>query len=207
MQADKLIAAVVTLAIISQCAVAETAILNPKRIMIVNMAGVEDRVLEQVRGHAETNMYVTVVATNVTSVKGDDLMSIGEGAVRLKTPSDACLIVLASPSRRTTMHALMLTNVMVTVVNADAMHTDVVAKYASRLQRQVIRGTAFLFGIGGDPDPFCVMHDYRTLEDLDKMGMNFSPPWGEMFRKAAAARGLEVRPLFKPRPPKAPPAK
>lgn len=178
-----------------------------KHVLILNGAGIDSVSLERIREYAEANLYVPVIATNGAPVRGSDLRAIGEALRKVRNDSDTCLVALVTPDKETPLHAVMLTNAMVTVVNVEAMKTDDGVKYVRRLQRQVMRGSAFLFGIGPDPDPHCVMHDYRTLDDLDKMGLNFSPPWGEMFRKAAAARGMEVRPLSRPRPPKAPSAK
>ena len=59
-----------------------------------------------------------------------------------------------------------------------------------------MRGAAFMFGLTSDPDPHCVMHDYVTLDDLDKIGTNFSPPWLDRFIKAAQAKGMTTKPLF-----------
>jgi len=98
------------------------------------------------------------------------------------------------------MHYFARTNEQVAVINIPAVASTNTLIFTHRLQRLSLRSAAFLFGIGPDPDPFCVMHDYRTLEDLDHMGANFSPPWGAKFREAAKARGLTVRPLFPPRP-------
>ncbi|MFA7368455.1 MAG: hypothetical protein WC334_02305, partial [Kiritimatiellales bacterium] len=48
----------------------------------------------------------------------------------------------------------------------------------------------FSFGLPPTPDPFCVTRDYNSLEDLDSMGRNFSPPWQGRFAEEAAKRGL-----------------
>jgi len=57
-----------------------------------------------------------------------------------------------------------------------------------------MRAAAFLFEMPPTPDPFCVTRDYRSLEDLDRMGRNYSPPWQGRFAKEAASRGLEPLP-------------
>ena len=108
--------------------------------------------------------------------------------------------MLGHPSEVSAQHYVIMTNEQVAVINVPAVVSTNSAVNTRRLQRLTMRAAASLFGIGSDPDPFCVMRDYRTLDDLDKMGTNFSPPWGDKFRKAAAARGLDVRPLFTPRP-------
>lgn len=110
------------------------------------------------------------------------------------------MIVLVAPPEGVPVHATVMTNEQVAVINVTGLASTNEVAFTRRLQRWTLRGAAFVMGVGPDPDPFCVMHDYTTLQDLDRMGLNFSPPWGDQFRKAAAARGLSVRPLFTPRP-------
>lgn len=177
-----------------------------KRVSILNMANVDSAILERVRGFAEKNLYVPVTVTNSALSSEADLVAAGESAARMRTSLDACLVVLVLPTKKSDLHALILTNLMVTVVNIGAIKSDDPERFVKRVEQQVMRGVAFLFGIGPDPDPHCVMHDYHTLDELDNIGLNFSPPWGDMFRKAAAQRGLPVRPLFPHRPKRAPAA-
>jgi hypothetical protein len=87
----------------------------------------------------------------------------------------------------------MMTDEQVVVVNVAALRSDDPVKLTRRLQRWVLRGPATLFGVGPDMDPHSVMCDYVTVEDLDMMGLNFSPPWMDMVRQAEAKRGLKVR--------------
>jgi len=55
-----------------------------------------------------------------------------------------------------------------------------------------MRAAAFVFELPPTPDPFSVTRDYRSLEDLDRMGRNFSPPWQGRFADEAAKRGLRL---------------
>jgi len=172
-----------------------------QHISIVNMSAVEPSIVEIIRVHAEKELYVPVIATNVQSSCMGDLTMTGKMmALELKRPSDACLIVLANPKLADSEHAVILTNIQVAVINVSALKSGSSLDFEWRLRRLTMRGVAILFGLGSVPDPHCVMHSYRTLEELDKMGTNFSPPLGDQFRNAAAARGLSVRPLFTPRP-------
>ena len=77
------------------------------------------------------------------------------------------------------------------MINAQPLYTDDAEVFARRIERQVMRAAAFVFDMPPTPDPFCVTRDYRSLEDLDRMGRNYSPPWMGRFAEEAAKRGLE----------------
>lgn len=76
-------------------------------------------------------------------------------------------------------------------VNTAALECEDPKVFARRVERMVMRSAGTLAGLGFDPDPFCVMHSYETLDDLDSMGRNFSPPWQLKFLRSANAMGLE----------------
>jgi hypothetical protein len=168
-------------------------------ITIVNTAGIPPATAEVIRAYAEKELYVPVTLVNCLQLNGHYLMEIGAQAVKEKKTSNECLLVLVAPSKPSSEHYVVMTNQQVAVINVPAVSSTNLNIFTRRLQRLTLRAAASLLGIGSDPDPFCVMHDYKTLSDLDQMGMNFSPPWGEKFRQAAKARGLAVRPLYTPR--------
>ncbi len=172
------------------------ALAAEEKITIINSAGLYSAELESVRTYMEKELYVTVTSTNMLSLTGGNLQEIGKLAAKTKKPTDACLIVFGNPSKNSAMHYEIMTKEQIAVINVEAVISTNPEVTTRRLQRISMRAAASLFGIGSDPDPFCVMHDYKTLNDLDNMGTNFSPPWGEKFRQAAKARGLTVRPLF-----------
>lgn len=191
------------------------ASIGQQSISIINGVNLDSNTMESVRAFAEKELYVPVVSVNVASLQGGDLNAIGKQAAKIKKASDACVIVLGDPGKASDTHLVIMTNEQVAVINVPAISTTNSVAYTRRLQRLTMRAAASLFGIGADPDPYCVMHDYKTLADLDRMGTNFSPPWGANYRKAAADRGLTVRPMFqrqkqessRPTPPPAPSAK
>lgn len=170
------------------------------RVAIINAAGVDAGTLEALRSYAERELFVPVDARDDTAIKGNSLQEIGKSAAARKQANDVCMVVLVNSVADERLHAKIMTNEQVAVVNVAALRSEDPVKSMRRLQRWTLRGTAFLFGIGPDFDPHCVMHDYVTLEELDKLGLNFSPPWMEMVRKAAGMRGLDVRPLVMPLP-------
>lgn len=80
----------------------------------------------------------------------------------------------------------------VSAINTAALKCADDERFARRVERLVMRSAATLAGLGFDPDPFCVMHSYDTVEDLDRMGRNLSPPWQQKFIEAAKEIGLET---------------
>jgi hypothetical protein len=188
------------IAVLANLSLGISASVADSSVTIVNCAGLDFTNMETVRAHAERELYITVISTNVLSQRGKDLQDIGMIAAKTKKNNKDYLIVLGMPSEISAIQYAIMTNEQVAIINVPAVTSTNAAVTTRRLQRLTMRAAASLFGIGSDPDPFCVMHDYRTLNDLDRMGMNFSPPWGDKFRQAAKARGLTVRPLFTPRP-------
>jgi hypothetical protein len=168
-------------------------------ITIIDAANLGSCNSESVRAFAEKELHVPVILTECSVIKGHGLRDIAIEAVKVKKKSDTCLIVFGATSADTNTHLLLMTNELVAVINVLAVTSTNIISTTKRLQRLTMRAAASLFGICSDPDPYCVMHDYKGLDELDRMGMNFSPPWGGKFRQAAKARGMTVRPLYTPR--------
>jgi hypothetical protein len=177
-----------------------SCVAGENEIIIVNAAGLSDQLVAAIRCHAERELCVPVVACKIETLRDGDLKSIGRKAVTLKATNDVCLIVLAERGEDALVHAVIMTNEATVVINVAALNSVNEVIFIRRLQRWTLRGAAFLMGIGPDPDIHCVMHDYVTLQDLDKMGLNFSPPWGDRFKQAASLRGLVVRPQHRSHP-------
>lgn len=161
-----------------------------KAITIVNAAAVDAPLLERVRAFAERELHVPVRAVEIYSLAGKkDFQTLEKAAQRVKTEADVTLIVLAG-FPRDPQHLTVNSGDGVAVVNALALYTDDAEKFSRRIERQVMRAAAFCFNLPPTPDPFCVTRDYRSLEDLDSMGRNFSPPWQGRFAAEAEKRGL-----------------
>lgn len=61
-----------------------------------------------------------------------------------------------------------------------------------RLERLAMRGFGFLLDQKPAIDPFSVMAPYQTLEQLDRMGRNFSPPDLVKLQRDAQSMGLSL---------------
>ncbi|MFA6173190.1 MAG: hypothetical protein WC701_05840 [Kiritimatiellales bacterium] len=161
-----------------------------KTVTIVNAAAVDAGLLERVRAFAENELHVPVRTVENPELAGKkDFQALEKSARRIKTDADVSLIVLAgfNGERR---HLAVFSGSGIAIINAQPLYTADSETFARRIERQVMRAAAFSFGLPPTPDPFCVTRDYNSLEDLDSMGRNFSPPWQGRFAEEAAKRGL-----------------
>lgn len=170
-----------------------------KAITLYNLQAVEPEPLEQIRAFAQQDLRVPVRAREEAGP--DDVTAtpdaMAEWAQGIRAESDVLLIVLTRLDRVTeplTVHA----GKRLAVVNVSPLETDDAGQFARRVERMVMRGVAFAIGLPPTPDPFCVTRDFRHIEELDRMGRNYSPPWQGRFAEKAAAIGLERAPGVHP---------
>lgn len=160
-------------------------------ITIVNAAAVDAELLESIRAFAEKELRVPVRTVEKPRMAGkDSFEDLKKSALRFQTGADVSLIVLAGINGEE-KHMTVFAEHGVALVNTQPLTTDDPDKFGRRVERMVMRAAAFNFGLPPTPDPYCVTRDYRSLEDLDRMGRNYSPPWQGRFADEAAKRGLE----------------
>ena len=161
-----------------------------KAITIVNAAAVDAPLLERVRSFAEKELHVPVRTLEEPNLAGkESFQALEKAAQGVKTDADVTMIVLSGFNNES-QHLVVYSNSSIAVVNILPLYTDDAEKFGRRVERQVMRAAAFSFGLEPTPDPFCVTRDYSSIEDLDTMGRNFSPPWQGRFADEAAKRGL-----------------
>jgi len=153
------------------------------------------RVAEFVR--RETGLTVTL---RPVAARAENPAARAEAYATQRRPGEAVIVVLAAVTNPPTMHLFTFREAGVALVNVPALATEDRERFARRLERQVMRGCAFLLGVEPSPDPFCVLRDYATLDELDDMGRNFSPPVHDDVQRAAAARGVTAIPDDAERP-------
>jgi len=177
----------ITLAVLSSGCSRERA---ESRLLLVNAASVDADLLERIRSFAERELRIRVHAVRNPTLAGRaDFESVVRAAQRTKKTQDVILIILAGVNGEE-RHLAVYPEKGMAVVNAQPLYTGDEERFARRMERQVMRAAAFTLGLSPTPDPFCVTRDYRSLEDLDTMGRNFSPPWQGRFAEEAARRGL-----------------
>lgn len=161
-----------------------------KAVTLVSCGQIDGVLLERVRAFAERELRVPVRAVEQPKWAGKKtLQSLEKAAGRMKTEADVTLMVLADLEQEP-RHLIVNAASGTAWVNVLALRTDDAEKFARRIERQVMRAAAFCFGLTPTPDPFCVTRDYYSLDELDTMGRNFSPPWQGRFAEEAAKRGL-----------------
>ncbi|MGE4490133.1 MAG: hypothetical protein AB7E95_11385 [Kiritimatiellales bacterium] len=161
-----------------------------KAVTLVSSGAVDAVLLERLRTFAERELHVRVRAEETPSLAGkDSFQTLEKSAKRIKTDADVMLIAISGIDGES-QHLFVDAEAGIAAVNVPPLMTDDSEKFARRLERQVMRAAAFTMGLTPTPDPFCVTRDYRSLEDLDSMGRNFSPPWQGRFAEEAAKRGL-----------------
>ena len=160
-------------------------------ITLVNAAAVDAELLERVRVFAENQLHVPVRTLEKPRLAGkESFQALEKAALRVKTDADVSLIVIAGFNGEE-KHLMVFAKDGVALINTQPLYTDDAEKFARRIERQVMRAAAFVFEMPPTPDPFCVTRDYRSLEDLDRMGRNYSPPWMGRFAEEAKKRGLQ----------------
>ncbi|MBI9020781.1 MAG: hypothetical protein JEZ10_05955 [Verrucomicrobia bacterium] len=171
-----------------------------KAITLVNAAAVDAELLERVRTFAEKELHVPVRTLEKPALAGkENFQTLEKAALRIKTDADVELIVLAGINGEE-KHLAVFEQDGIALINSQSLYTAEAETFARRLERQVMRAAAFTLGMPPTPDPFCVTRDYRSLEELDRMGRNYSPPWMGRFADEAAKRGLEALPVGGSRP-------
>jgi hypothetical protein len=173
------------------CCLTGCSTLEPSpAITLATTVELDHAFLEQIRGFAEKQLQVPVRADTREGIQGEcGLNELTEQIKTVKTESDALLIVLAAKADDP-RHLIISKTGGVAVINMTSLHCEDAEKFARRIERQVMRAAAFCFGLSPTPDPFCVTRNYYSLEDLDRMGRNFSPPWTARFLEEAEKRGL-----------------
>ncbi len=161
-----------------------------KTLTLVDTGAVDAGMLEQIRSFAQRELRVPVRITKETQLAAiDNFQSLEKAAQKKKQACDAAYIVVANLSQDS--HLEVFAESGIAIVNAQPLAAGAAGDlYKKRVQRMVMRAAAFVFGLEPTPDPYCVTRDYRSLEDLDRMGNNYSPPWQARYAREAEKRGL-----------------
>jgi len=164
-----------------------------KTLCLANVQAVDSNLLERVRSFAEAQLNVPVRSVSIEEVAATNLQGSADIFARQKGANDVCVVALVA--RKQTMpspiHSAIIQSKQVAIMDVNAVCTDDKETFARRIERQVMRAVAFLFGVPPALDPYCVTRDYSSLEDLDRMGRNFFPPSQHVFEEEARRRGLK----------------
>lgn len=174
--------------VLGVCSCATTQ--QEKALNVVNAGAVSPELLERVRAFAQKELRVPVRSAEEPSLaQQTDFQSLEKAAGKTKSAGDVTYIVLAELDGEE--HLKVFPEAGIGLVNVKPLRTDDAEKFARRVERMVMRAAAFCFELPPTPDPYCVTRDYRSLDDLDRMGINYSPPWQARYADEAARRGLK----------------
>jgi hypothetical protein len=104
--------------------------------------------------------------------------------------TDAVVLAFVRTDGASDLHMEVDPEKSIAAIRLNAVQSEDAEIFARRVERQAMRAVVFLVGLEPSLDPYCVTRPYRTLEDLDSMGRNLSPPWFDRFRRKAADLGL-----------------
>jgi predicted Zn-dependent protease len=163
-----------------------------KALTIVNASGVDSSMLEQIQDFVGQQLQVPVrIVDDAALAEADRFQTLEAAAMEKRHELDVIYIVLAALDSN--QHLAVFEESRIALINTDALFTDDPKKFHRRIERQIMRAAAFCVGLPPTPDPFCVTRNYKSLEDLDKMGRNFSPPWQGRFADKAEELGLLIK--------------
>jgi hypothetical protein len=171
-----------------------------KQIAIINMGAIGNRQLAGLRSALSQKLVVEVRAASLQDPGPAGLLGYVEPALKQLTDQDVCAVIIVSRPNEAQTQLLVEPTRQYALVNVaplgqtgdDAASDEVVF---ARLQKQVLRGIGYLFGVGHSQDRHA-LHTYcTTAEGLDALGYGFSPPSLSGFYTEAAKRGLDVIPL------------
>jgi predicted Zn-dependent protease len=153
-------------------------------IKVVNCAAVSPTMMKQAVDFAEAQLQFQLKEVAGENADCPDTESCITYVLKRKGASDAAVIGVVSTTNFA-LHQVLDTNRMAAVINVEYLKSDDEKTAVWRLQRMLLRSVAFLLGIPPAPDPRCVTRNYRSLEDLDSMGRNFTPPYNDLIRRRA----------------------
>lgn len=160
---------------------------------VINAAAVDEPVMTDVITFCNEQLPFTLTVQTVESFSCTNMDTCQDALAALKTEKDAAAIGLVSLAE-SDLHQSINTNRMTALINVKPLLSDDTQKTTWRLQRMIMRSVAFLLGLPPAPDPNCVTRNYGSLEDLDTMGRNFTPPYNPMVRQKAQELGIPLDP-------------
>lgn len=161
-----------------------------KTITLCNVEAIEPQALEEIRAFAERELRVPVRSVQRSGWAGyvspQDVATIAQEE---RADADVLLIVVVRLDGAVDPLTVDAGR-RLAVVNVQPLETEDPQRFTRRVERMVMRGAAFAIGLPPTPDPYCVTREYRSVEELDRMGRNYSPPWQGRFAEEAGKIGL-----------------
>lgn len=169
----------------------------PTGLAIAAIGDVSADHMERVRAFVERNTSIETRLLEPQDATGESLSEIVDSLAHLRTPEQACVVLLYAGDPEFEDHTVYRYETGVGIVNAGLMAAEDEEVYLRRLEKLTMRSVGLLMGVEMVPNPQSAMWTYRTMSDLDAMGRNFDPP--SLMRLQEIARRKDI-PLIKDSP-------
>ena len=146
---------------------------------------------ERIRAQVERYLNVPVTLRTVKAPASDQSIKQWYDTIQKTRGSNEVFAIGLIASTNLTVQQSFAPKVGLGIVNVPALRTNDTVVMERRILRLVMRDIAFLAGLPPSQDPFCVTRPYKDLADLDKMGLNYFPPYQMTFAEHAAVLGLK----------------
>lgn len=178
----------------SVCAGADAEAPATSLIRVMPAAGMDTGIVARVAAFCTANTQIESRVDAAKDLAGDTLEERAQAASSLKKEGDFALVVLTFMPAAEKRHGYVDPVGHLMVINVTPMKaTEDAEVYGRRLERQVMRGVYTLLGQGPCPNPFCCMHPYKEMKDLDRLGRNACPPCAFKGQQAARKAGVKLK--------------
>ena len=176
----------------------------PTGVAVAAIGEVSAEHMERVRSFVERNTSIEARLLEPQDATGESLSEILDSLAHLRTPEQACVVLLYAGDREFEDHTVYRYEAGVGIVNAGLMVTADEEVYLRRLEKLTMRSVGLLMGVEMVPNPQSAMWTYRSMSDLDAMGRNFDPPSLMRLREIARKQAIPLikdssLPLMEPR--------
>lgn len=168
---------------------------TPSRtITIINAAALDAEQMKELVAFLNTTLNLPLREISLEKLTETDMLSLGRSLAAKMTSNDVCFVALSPGREKGTEFMVAAPDNNWAVINVGALKAGgpKASVFVLRVERQVMRSLAFLFGVGYTPDPHGVNRPFSSVEELDTMGSNFPPPSTEAFYAEASQRGLSM---------------
>lgn len=140
----------------------------------------------------EENTAMQLENVGVIEADMSSFDAVAEAAGKKMPEAGVGMVVLMEGPEELTAHGVHNQQAKVVVINVRVFRDADETKFIWRVERQAMRGVGYLMGLDLSPNPQSVMSPYATLEDLDRIGRNFDPPWLVNLQNRAREIGIPL---------------
>jgi len=166
---------------------------SEKTVLLANFEAINGETLARVQKFVQEQLGIRIRATTLKQNSIPEKTFKPATFTAFKKDKDLMMIALVATTNKMPVTTLLSTNDMLAVVNLSEMKSPDAEIFPRRVERLVMRSIAFLSGLTPSPDPFCVTKEYKSLDELDKMGRNFCPLWKSRFDIYAQEKTLKIQ--------------